>query len=44
MATQRLTMATVAGASAVLVTALFRTSQNTSDAATVDWFCAGLRE
>jgi hypothetical protein len=44
MVTQRLTMATFAGASAVAVAALVRSWQTASDPAAVDRFCAVLRE
>src|SRR5262249_3266120 len=44
MATQRLTVATVGGASAVAVAALVRSLRTASDPATVDRFCTALRE
>lgn len=44
MATQRLTMATFAGTSAAVVTALFRSWQIASDPAAIDRFCIALHE
>lgn len=44
MATQRLTVATFAGQSAVAVTALFKRWRAAPDAAEVDRLCAALRE